>query len=111
MANIVITLPENKGKKRYTLEFTRRTILKMEEQGVLSNLKNGAKQEVLDDIVYYACLKNHPTITKEEAQEIVDSVSLQELGNFIQAVADLLDKSINALENSGKEGNAHWEVN
>ena len=111
MANIVITVPSGNEEKKYTLEFTRRVIIKMEEEGLIGRLQKGAKQDILDDLVYYACLKNHSEITKEEAREIVDSVAFAELGNFIQAVAGLLEKSISALESAGKEGNAHWEVN
>lgn len=111
MANIVITIPQNGGEKKYTLEFTRRIILKMEEEKVIDSLKKGASQESFDKLVYYACLKNQPNITLEEAQAIVDSVALSELGKFIDAIAKLLNSSIDALEKEGKEGNAHWEVN
>ena len=110
MANIVITLPRNGEEKTYTLEFTRRTIIKMEEEGIISSLQKGGKQETIDKLVYYACLKNHHEITKQEAEEMVDSIPLKQLGDFVKDIADLLEKSINALEEAGKEGNAHWEV-
>jgi len=108
MANIVMTIPTESGEKKYTLEFNRRTIIRMEEEGVIEKLQKGAKQEAIDKLVYYACLKNHPSISMEEVQGIVDSVKMSELGNFIQAIGDLLNKSIDALES---KGNAHWEVN
>lgn len=103
MANIEITIEE----KKYILEFNRRTIIRMEEEGLLEQLQKGAKLEAIDKVVYYACLKNQPNISMEEVKSIVDSVSLNELGNFVQAVGELLNKSIDALEN---KGNAHWEV-
>lgn len=112
MANIVITLPrnENREEKTYKLEFNRRTIVKMEEDGIIEKMKKGVGQEVIDSVVYYACLKNHPQITKEEAMEIVDSISLKDLPNFADAIGELISKSLDALENGGNEGNAHWEV-
>ena len=112
MANIVITLPrtENREEKKYTLEFTRRTIIQMEEDGIIKSLGKGVKQEVLDNLVRYACLKNHPNMTKEEAMEIIDSIGLEDLKGFVEALSTLLEKSINALNEAGKEGNARWEV-
>jgi len=112
MANIVLKVPQAEGnEKEYKFEFTRRTIIRMEEDGIIKAFQKGAKQDSIDKLVYYACLKNHPKITLEEAQEIVDSVAMKDLGDFIQALIGLLEKSINALENAGNEGNAHWEVN
>lgn len=110
MANIVITLPRNGEEKTYTLEFTRRTIIKMEEEGIISSLSKGGKQETLDKLVYYACLRNHPDITIKEAEDIVDNIPLNKYGDFVKDLADLLERSINALEETGKEGNAHWEA-
>lgn len=112
MANIVITLPrkENREEKTYKLEFNRRTIIKMEEDGILEKLNKGAKQETLDCLIYYACLKNHPQITKEEAMEIIDSVSMKDYPKFVEAIMGLIEASINAIENGDNEGNAHWEA-
>lgn len=112
MANIVITLPrtENREEKKYTLEFTRRTIIKMEQDGVIKSLGKQVNQEALDNLVYYACLKHQPKMTMEEAMEIIDSIALNDLQGFVGALEQLLEKSIDALETAGKEGNAHWEV-
>lgn len=111
MANIVIKVPHGEEEKTYTLEFTRRTIIKMEDEGIIKELSKGAKQETIDTLVYYACLKNQPSITKEEVMGIVDSISMKDLPNFVQALATLLEKSVNALEQPSEQGNAHWEVN
>lgn len=111
MANIVIKVPHGEEEKTYTLEFTRRTIIRMEDEGILKELAKGAKQETIDTLVYYACLKNHKDITKEEVMDIVDSIAIKELPDFVKALGELLEKSINALEQASERGNAHWEVN
>ena len=111
MANIVIKVPHGEEEKSYTLEFTRRTIMKMEDEGIIKELSKGASPETIDALVYYACLKNQPNITKEEVMGIVDKISLKDLADFVKALASLLEKSINALEQPSEQGNAHWEVN
>ena len=107
MANIVITIPQAGGEKKYVLEFNRRVIIKMEEEGIIKKMEKSAKQETIDSLVYYACVKNQPDITKKEVEEIVDNIPLEKLGDFVQAIGELLNKSIDALE---KQGNAHWEA-
>ena len=112
MANIVMHIPQNEGEeKTYILEFNRRIILKMEANGIIEKLQGNIEMESVDELVYYACLKNQPNITKEEVRNIVDSVSLAQFKDFIEAIAKLLEKSISALEETEKSGNAHWEVN
>ena len=115
MANIVITVPTESGDKKYTLEFNRRTIIKMEAHGFISQLAKNLDLDQIYELVHYACLKNHPEITNKEVEDIVDTIPLEsedgyDLKNFVEALAKLIEQSLNALKDD-KRGNARWEVN
>lgn len=110
MASIVIEVPAL--NKTYTLEFSRRVILKMEKEKFLERI-NTKDVDVVYDFVRYALLKNHPDITEHEVETLVDSVPLESkeghgLNDLLDAMSKILESSLSSLQE--KSGNAKWEV-
>ena len=97
------------GEKTYTLEFNRRTLLLAGDiQAKVKNAKTAAEQfSVLCDLVRVAFLKNHPNITQEEVDDIIEHID--DLDAFTKALTEILEASVDVLKSN--KGNAHWEVN
>lgn len=96
MGRIVITL----DNKTYTLEFSRRTIL------LANDLKSENDYDKIIGLVKCGLLKNHPDITNEEVENIVDGIG--DLDKFLTKLSEVMKESIDALAQS--KGNVHWEV-
>lgn len=95
--------------KQYTLEFSRRTIIKLEADGFVG--KKGEELKKQDPVTFmykfigYAFLKNHPEMTEEEINDIIDNIG--DLEGFMNAIAEILQASLSVIE--GGKGNVKWE--
>lgn len=118
----------NYNDKKYVLEFSRRVILQMEDEGVLREIEkdavevekvdaNGKKHSVKEQqhpigtmlkIVCYAFVKNHSDITNEEINEIVDAIP--DLIEFCKAVFEMFIACVNAIgqKTENPAGNVSW---
>ena len=97
------------GEKTYTLEFTRRTLLQASDiqQKIKDTNSIAENYEVICKLAYTSFLKNHPEITQQDVDDIVDGID--DLEGFVKALTEILEGSVNTL-NTEKKGNSHWEV-
>ena len=97
------------GQKTYTLEFNRRTLLLAGDiQARVQKAKTAAEQfSVLCDLIRVAFLKNHPDISQQEVDEVIEHID--DLDGFTKALTEILEASVDVLKSN--KGNAHWEVN
>ena len=118
----------NYNGETYTLEFSRRVILLMEDEGVLREIdkdavevekedKNGNKHKVKEQqhpianmlkIVRYAFKKNHSDMSEEEIDGILDVIP--DLVDFCKAVVEMFNDCVNSIANKKEnpEGNLSW---
>lgn len=111
MANSITIKVQDTGKQ-YKLAFNRRTLVLMEEEGIIEKMSSSAKSKPLStiyDFIHFAFLRYHPTITKEETTQIIDQIG--DLEGFIKALVEILENDIKAVQNGGNEGNAIWGKN
>lgn len=94
--------------KVYLLEFNRRTLLLATDiQKDIENAKTPAEQySVFTKFVHYALMKNHPNITSDEIDTIVESIEDYEM--FSKALNEIIENSVNTLKEN--KGNSHWVV-
>lgn len=97
------------NEKTYTLEFNRRTLLKcVDLQKEQASAKTMSEQySLFSQIVKLALEKNHPEISEDELETIIDSIGLDNLKEFGKALNQIIESSVNTL---GNKGNAQWVV-
>lgn len=100
-----ITVSDANGKK-YTLEFSKNTIMHMERQGF--NLDEIDSKPVLQTtlLIYGAFLKNHSNLKQEKIDEIYSSLKNKEA--FLKKLVEMYVEQGDELVD---EGNADWEAN
>lgn len=116
----------NYNGKTYTLEFSRRIILQMEEDGALADLQNDIKVvkktnkngenvnttelarplKNMVRFVRYAFRKNHSDVTDKEIDDIIDDIP--DLVAFFNAVMEIFSSCANALNSNTNSGNVSW---
>ena len=96
-------------KETYTLEFNRRTLLLASEiqEEFKDNSSIAEKFTVLSKLARIAFLKNHPNITQDEVDNIIDSI--EDLDGFFKSITEIMESSVDVLKTQ-KKGNARWEV-
>ena len=92
----------NYDGKEYILEYSRETVAKAESDGFLFAQVDEYPLTGVSNLFYYAFLKNHPDMTKEEADKILESLGglngeeIMRLGQLyqipIETVLNLEDK-------------------
>ena len=95
----------------YILEFNRRAILKMEEDGLIGTkgeqLQKEHPLEFAYNFIRYAFYKNHRDLSDKEIDEIVDNID--NLAEFIKALTEILQNSISVIQGKAEGKNAKWE--
>lgn len=106
MAKIInITYKEEK----YTLEYTRKSITKLESQGFVINELAEKPVTLIPKLFYGAFLAHHPTIKQEITDEIFEQIKNKD--SFIEKLAQMYADPIEALIGEPDEGNAEWGAN
>ena len=94
----------------YTLEYTRRTVREMENEGFNPNLVGDKPMTMIPMLVAGAFKKNHRYTKAEVIDRIYEAISNK--GGFVQALVELYNEPLNALIDDPEEGqgNASWET-
>lgn len=98
--------------KTYTLEFNRRVIMKMEEDGIVSQDNTELEKKpfsYMGKLARYSFLKNHPDLSQKEIDDIFDEIG--DLVGFFTAVAEMLKECVEGLNKGENKGNATWGKN
>ena len=96
--------------KDYCLEFTRKTIRRMEESGFVASRFEDAPMTVLPDLFAGAFLANHKFTDRKVIDEIYDK--LTDKRSLIDTLAKMYNEPIEALMADGDEGNGiAWATN
>lgn len=96
--------------KEYTLEFTRRTVQQMEQQGFSVEDLDRKPMSTLPKLFAGAFLAHHRFMRQGEIDEIYDS--LENKAELITKLAEMYSEPIAALVNEPEEseGNATWRA-
>jgi hypothetical protein len=100
-----LTVSDANGKK-YTLEYSKNSIIRMERQGFDINEFNAKPMSMITMLVEGAFYKNHSGVKTEKVEEIYYSLKDKEafLGKLIEMYKEQADELVG-------EGNAEWEAN
>ena len=98
---------EHDGKK-YTLEFTRRTVSEMEKKGFIASEITDKPMTTLPALFAGAFLANHRFVKKETIEEIFSKLTKKE--DLIGKLAEMYNEPIMALVEDPEEnkGNISW---
>ena len=97
--------------KVYTLEYTLRTAGRANEDGFVLDQLGEKPALMIPKLVYWAFVKNHKNITKQQTDEIYKWI--RDKNGFITALAEMYAEAVNALIDDEDEntGNANWTLN
>lgn len=95
--------------KEYTLEFTRRSVEKMERQGFKVNNIGDRPMSALPELFHGAFLAHHPAIKKETTDKIFSCFTKKE--ELLEALAQMYNAPLEALldEPEDETKNVEWE--
>lgn len=98
---------EHDGKK-YTLEFTRRTVSEMEKKGFIASEITDKPMTTLPALFAGAFLANHRFVKQETIEEIFSKLTKKE--DLIGKLAEMYNEPIMALVEDPEEnkGNISW---
>lgn len=96
--------------KEYTLEFTRKSIERMERQGFKINEVVDKPMNTLPTLFAGAFIAHHPFLKREVIDEIFDKITNK--AELIDKLIEMYSEPIAALtdEPEGNEGNVSWEA-
>ena len=100
-----LTVSDADGKK-YTLEYSKNSIMHMERQGFNINELDSKPVMMITMLVQGAFLKNHSSIKAEKVEEIYESLKNKE--GFLNKLMEMYREQGDELVD---EGNADWEAN
>lgn len=94
----------------YTLEFTRKTVEKMERRGFSISEVTTKPMTAIPQLFAGAFLAHHPTVKAQLVDEILENMGDKE--NLIAELSDLYSEPILSLIESepGKKGKVAWTV-
>lgn len=92
----------------YTLEFTRRSIKQMEDNGFIVTEVEKKPMMILD-IFRGAFIAHHPRVSREKIDEIYDQIGNKRA--LVERLVEMYTEPINALLSDSTEGNAIWKSN
>lgn len=96
--------------KEYCLEFTRKTIRRMEESGFVASRFEDAPMTVLPDLFAGSFLANHRFTERKIIDEIYDKMT--DKRSLIETLVKMYNEPIEALTADGDEGNGiAWATN
>lgn len=98
------------GGKDYCLEFTRKTIRRMEENGFVASRFTEAPMTILPDLFAGSFLANHRFTDRKVIDEIYDQ--MKDKGALIDTLSKMYNEPIESLMADGDEGNGiAWATN
>lgn len=100
-----ITVSDEYGNK-YKLEYTKKTIIRMESQGFNLNEIDDAPVKQVTLLVHGAFMANHPSVKDETVEKIY--ANLKDKDAFLGKLAEMYAEHAEKLV---EEGNAEWEAN
>ena len=100
-----ITVSDEYGNK-YKLEYTKKTIIRMENAGFSIEDFDKAPVKNINLLVQGAFMANHPRIKEETVEKIYES--LKDKNKFLEKLAEMYAEHAEKLV---EEGNAEWVAN
>lgn len=100
-----ITVCDEYGNK-YKLEFTKKSIIRMENAGFTLEDIEKAPVKQITLLVQGAFMANHPHVKEETIEKIYDS--LKDKNKFLEKLAEMYNEHAEKLV---EEGNADWVAN
>lgn len=92
----------------YTLEFTRRTVRQMEENGFVAKDLENKPVSIVPTLFAGAFRAHHPFIKTQLVNEILDQ--FPDKYKLVETLAEMYAEPIEAMMADPKEGNLVWTV-
>lgn len=90
----------------YTLEFTRKSVERMERQGFNPNDIVDKPMLTLPQLFAGAFIANHPYLSKKITDEIFDDIANK--SELISKLAEMYNEPLVSLMEDNDEGNVEW---
>lgn len=103
-----MTIVDNTSGKTYTLEFTRKSIQKMEESGFTAEGLKDKPMTMIPELFAGAFIAHHPFLKRADIDNIFDHLSNKK--EMFPKLVEMLNEPIQALmgEPEESEGNSNW---
>lgn len=107
--NPIVIADAETGEELYVIEFSRATVVQAERAGFKVGNIADFPASGSGDIFYYACMKNHRKMTRQETDELFCNLGGFENQELMERLIALYADAMRSLNNGG-EKNAKYAV-